>query len=126
MSGDNHFSYFGGGTRLQNGHSAWANFGAFTSAQAFNLNTWYNACVTFNTATGMALYVNGVFDSAYVSASTNPTNVALASAGRIDIANYGGGNLLTGSIGQVLVYNRDLTVNEALQNFTATRATYGV
>lgn len=126
VSGDAQFSYFSGGNRLQNGHTSWPNFGAFTSVTVFALNTWYNACVTFNTATGMALYVNGALDSTYVSTSTNPTNVAVGGTGRVDIAQFGGSNLLTGSIGQVLVYNRDLTANEALQNFLVTRATYGV
>ena len=121
-----HFSYFGGGNKLQNGHSFWANYGAFTSVTTFSLNTWYHACVTFNTATGMALYVNGVLDSTYVSTTTNPTNTPVTGTGRVDIANYGAGNFLTGSIGQVMVYTRALTADEVTTNFNALRNRYGI
>jgi Concanavalin A-like lectin/glucanases superfamily len=122
-----HFSYFGGGTRLQNGHSAWTNFGAFTSVTTFNLNTWYHACVTFDTNTGMVLYVNGVLDSTYVSTTgTSRTNTPVVGTGRVDIAQYSGTNFLTGSIGQVMIYNRALTAAEAAQNFTALRNRYGI
>jgi len=122
-----HFSYFGGGNRLQNGHSWWTNFGSFTSVTTFNLNTWYHACVTFNTATGMALYVNGVLDSTYVSTSgPNATNTPVTGTGQCDIANYGGGNNLAGSIGAFMVYNRALTADEITTNFNALRGRYGV
>jgi hypothetical protein len=122
-----HFSYFGGGNKLQNGHSFWSNYGAFTSVTSFALNTWYHACVTFNTATGMALYVNGVLDSTYVSTSgTSPTNTPVTGTGRVDIANFGAGNFLAGSIGQVMVYNRALTAAEIVQNYNALRNRYAL
>ena len=126
VSGDSQFSYFAGGNKLQNGHSSWASYSAFTSVQTFGLNTWYHACVTFNTATGMALYVNGVLDSTYVSTTTNPTNVAVGGTGRVDIAQYGGSNLLFGTIGQVMIYNRALTADEIAQNFNALRRRYNI
>jgi hypothetical protein len=122
-----HFSYFGGSNKLQNGHGFWSNYGAFTSVTVFNLNTWYHACVTFDTVTGMALYVNGILDSTYVSTSgTSPTNTPITGTGRVDIAQYGSGNLLTGAIGQVMIYNRALTADEAAQNFNALRRRYGL
>jgi hypothetical protein len=122
-----HFSYFGGGTRLQNGHSFWGNFGAFSSVTTFSLNTWYHAVVTFNTATGMALYVNGALDSTYVSTSgTSRTDTALTGNGQVDIAQFGGGNLLSGKIGQVMIYNRALTADEVATNFNALRGRYGI
>ena len=122
-----HFSFFGGGTRLLNGHSFWGNFGAFSSVTIFSLNTWYHAVVTFNTATGMALYVNGALDSTYVSTSgTSRTDTALTGNGQVDIAQFGGGNLLSGKIGQVMIYNRALTADEVATNFNALRGRYGV
>ena len=122
-----HFSFFGGGTRLLNGHSFWGNFGAFSSVTTFSLNTWYHAVVTFNTATGMALYVNGALDSTYVSTSgTSRTDTALTGNGQVDIAQFGGGNLLSGKIGQVMIYNRALTADEVATNFNALRGRYGV
>jgi hypothetical protein len=123
-SAGGHFSYFSGGNKLQNGHTFWSNFAAFTSVATFNLNTWYHVCVTFNTATGMALYINGVLDSTYVSTTTNPTNTPVTGTGQVDIANYGAGNFLTGSIGQVMVYNRALTDTEIARNYAATKSRY--
>lgn len=122
-----HFSYFGGGTRLLNGHSFWGNYGAFSSVTTFSLNTWYHAVVTFNTATGMALYVNGALDSTYVSTSgTSRTDTALTGNGQVDIAQFSGGNFLAGKIGQVMVYNRALTADEVATNFNALRGRYGI
>jgi hypothetical protein len=121
-----HFCYFGGGNKLQSGHSFWSNYGAFTSVTTFALNTWYHACLTFNTSTGMALYINGVLDSTYVSNTTNPTNTPVTGTGRVDIANYGTGNNLAGSIGQVMVYNRTLTAGEVLKNYNALAGRYGL
>jgi hypothetical protein len=121
-----HFCFFGGSNKLSIGHSFWSNFGAFTSVATFNLNTWYNACVTFNTATGMALYVNGTLDSTYVSTTTNPTNTPVTGTGRVDIANYAASNFLTGSIGQVMVYNQALSADEVTTNFNALRGRYGI
>ena len=122
-----HFCFFSGGDKLFSGHAFWSSYGIFPSVTSFALNTWYHACVTFNTATGMALYVNGVLDSTYVSTSgTSPTNTPVTGTGQVDIANYGTGNLLAGSIGQVMVYNRVLTADEITQNFNALRRRYGI
>jgi hypothetical protein len=121
-----HFCFFGGSNRLSIGHGFWSNYGAFTSVATFNLNTWYHVCVTFNTATGMALYINGVLDSTYVSITTNPTNTPVTGSGQVDIASYGQSNFLTGSIGQVMIYNRALSADEALTNFNALRNRYGI
>ena len=122
-----HFCYFSGGNKLISGHAFWSNFNVFPSVTSFALNTWYHACVTFNTATGMALYVNGVLDSTYVSTSgTSPTNTPVTGTGQVDIANYGTGNLLAGSIGQVMVYNRVLTAAEIVQNYNALRNRYAL
>ena len=121
-----HFCYFGGSNKLSIGHGFWSNYDAFTSVATFNLNSWYHVCVTFNTATGMALYINGVLDSTYVSTTTNPTNTPVTGSGQVDIANYGASNFLTGSIGQVMIYNRALSADEALTNFNALRNRYGI
>jgi hypothetical protein len=122
-----HFCFFSGGNRLYSGHSFWASYAVFPSVTTFNLNQWYYACLTFNTSTGMVLYVNGVLDSTYVSTSgPNATNTPVIGTGQVDIAQFGGGNFLAGSIGQVMVYNRALTADEVTTNFNALRGRYGV
>lgn len=120
-SGGGHFSYFGGGNKLFNGHSDWGNYGAYASVTTFNLNTWYHVCLTFDTTNGMTLYVNGALDSTYTAQKTG-----LPGNGECDIAQFAGGNLLNGYIGQALCYNRPITATETLQNFNAVRARYGI
>jgi hypothetical protein len=42
------------------------------------------------------------------------------------VAAYVTGNLLNGRVGQVLCYGAELTAAQVLQNFNATKATYGL
>lgn len=117
-----HFCYFATTNKLHCGHADWPNYLAYPSSTTFNLDQWYNAALTFNTSTGMILYVNGVQDSSFNSVLT-----PVPGTGQVDIACYNAGfNLLTGRIGQVMIYNRVLTAGEILQNFNATRKRYNI
>jgi len=116
-----HFTYLNGTNKMYNGHTNWGNFQAYPSNTTFNLNQWYHICLTFNTVTGMAFYVNGVLDSTY-----NAQLTPLPGNGECDIGAYGGGNDLAGTIGQVMCYNRVLTSDEVAQNFNALRRRYGL
>lgn len=117
-----HFCYFATTNKLHCGHSDWSNYLAYPSSQSFNLYQWYHITLTFNTTSGMYLYVNGSYDSNYSAILTQ-----VPGTGQVDIACYNAGfNLLTGRIGQVMIYNRVLTASEILQNFNATRIRYGV
>lgn len=113
-----HFTYFGTGNRLLNGHSDWGSYNAYQSNTVFNLNTWYNICVTFSTSNGFVLYVNGIQDSTYTTQKTQATG------GYVEIGAYSGGNLLAGKMGQALIYNRVLSASEALRIYNATRRRY--
>jgi hypothetical protein len=117
-----HYMFFQGTNRLYSGHTNWAGFPSnYPSTATFNLSTWYNVALTFNTTDGMTLYINGVFDSSYTTIKT-----AFTGDGSTNIASYGAGNLLNGRIAQVVTYNRSLSVNEILQNFNATRGRFGI
>jgi hypothetical protein len=115
-----HFMYFGATTKLYCGHSDWANYQAFPSVTTFTTETWYNACLTFNTTDGMTLYVNGSLDSTYTTIKTQ------AAGGGIEIGSFAASNLLTGNIAQACVYNRSLTQAEITQNYNITKKRFGL
>ncbi len=125
FSGDGHFIYMGPQAAIDKkiycGHSDWGSFTAFPSTATINLNTWYNVTLTFSTANGMALYINGTPDSTYTVQKT-----AHPGTGTASVAAYVTGNLLNGRVGQVLCYGAELTAAQVLQNFNATKATYGL
>ena len=88
-------------------------------------NTWYNMVHTYNYITKVSkVYVNSVLGSTStrtVDLNANTINSV------IKIGNYGfGGDTFTGSIPQVLIYNRELSSDEVLQNFNATRGRYNL
>lgn len=116
-----HFTFGSGQNRIYSGHSDWGNYNAFGTVATFNLNTWYYVAVTFDTAVGMKMYVNGVFDSlSTYSLSPRPGN------GSVDVASFSTSNLLSGIIGEAFCYSRALSDSEVAQNFLATRTKYGV
>lgn len=117
-----HFCYFATTNKLYSGHSDWGNYTAFPSITTFNLDTWYHVGLTFNTISGMVLYVNGALDSTY---NANLTQVP--GTGQVDIACFNAGfNLLTGNVSQVMIYNRVLSADEIYQNFNALRRRYNI
>ena len=117
-----HYMYFSGGNRMYSGHFNWPGFPTnFPSNATFNLNTWYNATLTFNTTDGMKLYINGILDSSYTAIKT-----AYDGNGSTNIACFGvGGNLLNGRISKVYCYNRSLTDQEVIDNFNSNAAEFG-
>ena len=116
-----HFTFGSGQNRIYSGHSNWANYNAFGTAATFSLNAWYYVAVTFDTAVGMKMYVNGAFDSlSTYNLSPRPGN------GSVDVASFSTSNLLSGRLGEAFCYSRALTDIEVAQNFNATRAKYGV
>jgi hypothetical protein len=125
FSGDGHFIYMGPQAnidrKIYSGHSNWGSFTAYPSTATINLNTWYNVTLTFSTANGMTLYINGVQDSTYTVQKT-----AHPGTGSASIAAYVSGNLLKGRVGKVLCYSAELSAADVLQNFNATKATYGL
>lgn len=117
-----HFMYFNQTQTLYAGHSNVLPYNSFGSVTTFNTDTWYCATVTFSEANGIRLYVNGSLDAEddeYTTAhdGNGITFVACFSAG---------GNLLNGKLGRVICYGRELTAQEVLDNFNATKNRYGI
>jgi hypothetical protein len=125
FSGDGHFIYMGPSASVDKkiycGHSDWGSFTAYPSTATINLNTWYNVTLTFSTANGMTLYINGVQDSTYTAQKT-----AHPGTGTVSVGAYITGNLLNGRVGKVLAYNTELTAAQVLQNYNNDKATYGL
>ena len=122
ISGGNsgqHAFWLGATSYLRAGHNGdWSTVVATTS---LSLNTWYCGAVTFNTTTGWILYLNGVSENTSVSTTTFVGN------GEILLAAYStGGNVFTGRIAHVSVYNKVLSPTEILQNYNATKSRFGL
>jgi hypothetical protein len=100
-----------------NAINGWRNGGAIN----LSLNTWVNFTYTWN-GTTISAYSNGSL-IASLSPGINSSNSGLAYriGRRWDV---GGSAFIRSEIGQVLIYNRALTSNEVMQNYTATSNVY--
>jgi hypothetical protein len=86
----------------------------------------WNHIVAVKSATEKIIYINGIrlYSKSYTDTVTTTT-------GGMSIGAYGGfagarGYYYDGNIANVKIYNRDLSADEVLQNFNATRSRYGV
>ena len=85
-------------------------------------DTWYHIVVIIGLLTKLLFYFNGAFDSESIGTTTAFPN--WAGACRIGGSIAGGTTYLKGSIGEVRIYNRALTVGEILHNYNATSWRY--
>ena len=85
-------------------------------------NVWYHLTLAYTSNVSLTGYVNGVSMGtsglANLSISSNPLRI-----GRSPDSFW---SLFTGKISVVTVYNRQLTADEVLQNFSAIRTRFGV
>lgn len=116
-----HFMFFAGTNKLYSGHANWASYTDYASSTNFSDGTWYLAVLTYTTADGMKLYVNGVLDSTYTA-----NKVAHTGDGSVNIGRFGVGNFLNGNIAQVLTYNRAIDFNEVTSIYNASKSRYGL
>jgi hypothetical protein len=116
-----HFMFMYGENKIYSGHANWPSYIAYPSTGTISLNTWYNVTLTFNTTDGMTLYINGVQDSTYTA-----NKAAYSGNSSVNIATFGGGNLLNGRISKVYCYNRSLTADEVLQNYDFDKSQFGL
>lgn len=116
-----HFMYFASTTKLYCGHSNWVGYDQYPSTMNFSAGVWYLAVLTYSTANGMALYVNGELDSTYTANKT-----AHAGNGSTNIGRFGAGNFLNGRIAQVLTYDRAISSDEALRIYSSTKSRFGL
>lgn len=101
---------------------------SITSAVATPLNSWYHFAIVYD-GTKLNAYINGAAAGSVTFARTNPIEgeaglfYAIAAP---DITNAGDGTYANMRLGQFLVYDRALSLDEVRENFNATRSRYGV
>jgi hypothetical protein len=87
------------------------------------VDTWHNICVVLDPSNDkFYTYVNGVENALYNSSALN----GIKSTSTDFRIGYGtSSNALDGKVAQLQVYDVALTANQVLQNYNATKATYG-
>jgi hypothetical protein len=100
-----------------------------TGSATVGLNVWTHIATTYNYSTKTAtFYINGSLNSSGTSGSivdqSSGTQPLVIGATRVGQANQGG--YVSGSIANVLAYNRVLTLAEVQQNYNAQRTRFGV
>jgi hypothetical protein len=94
-------------------------------AAGISINTWYNACVTYDVATATTtLYLNGAQIGDPVTSFSAMTPSVFNGAIGAEDGQFN--NKFNGNIAQVQIYNRALSVTEVRQNFNALRGRYGI
>ena len=110
--------------------SGGANTSINSAGPTYNDGAWYLVMFTRNDST-LTLYVNG----SQIASQGDTLTGTIVNAQELWIgrsaftaggASPTGSYQYTGDIGQIFVYDRVLTAPEILQNYNATRATYGI
>ncbi len=116
---DSEHAFWGSSGRyLHSGHNGSYSTVSYTSTQV--IEKWSIVAVTFSTTNGWKLYYNG--QQVSMSASTTTFN----GNGILRLGAFAAGNLMTGKIGVVLVYNTELSASDIQQNFNTFRERYGL
>lgn len=103
----------GGGTSYNDLHST------------YNYNQWYQITQTYD-GTTQKLYINGsLYTSASKSGLQNKPNKTYM-IGAHHVASGAPGEFANNAIGHYLIYNRALSDAEVLQNYNATKASFGL
>lgn len=106
--------------RFNAGHNG--NYTAIISNAVISVDTWYFVALTFSTAAGITLYVDGTLDK-----DTPGYTVAFntSSPEVLNVARFGTtANGMLGRIGLVLAYNRKITADEVSDIYDATKARF--
>ena len=121
-----------GGTRTRLAFALRRN--AFTDAETLFLNTsltagnaYYYVIRYSGVRGGLSVYLNGTNASGTYSVSgSGYTAIPYTKEMFLGETSSSGSYVWRGSIGDVHVYNRELTTTEITDNFNATKATYGL
>jgi hypothetical protein len=90
-----------------------------TSSGTIVAGVWTHIAVTRTTANLYTIYINGV------SRATGTNSFSVTAATTIGFSAFSTAHFFNGSISIIKNYNRDLSANEILQNFNATKSRYG-
>lgn len=111
----------------------WGGFSGIISdtGTALEFNTWYNMAITYNAATNtMKGYINGAqvatasvnYDSPHDTGET--THYLLF--GAVDPTSMGDGTYYNGRMGDIRVYNTELSAAQITANYNNTKVKYGL
>ena len=90
-------------------------------------NTWYNAVLVCSyDGTRYQMYLNGIAEGGTHATYTWNANYSGLKIGYIGRGDSSNGRYFYGKYPNFQVYNKELTAAEVLQNFNATRTTYGI
>jgi hypothetical protein len=102
--------------------------GSINFLSTLSTSQWYHVSTIFNRTGSLGtptiyLYLNGVFQNSITIPTSQPafTNTAPGI-----VRATGGTTLYTGKLANFFAYGRELTPDEILTNFNATRARYGI
>ena len=94
-------------------------------------NNWYHVVLTYNTSTStLTGYINGASIGSTSVNYGSPRDYASGSMhfafGATDSTHAGNGNYYNGSMGEIRVYDDELSSAEVLTNYNTTKARYGL
>jgi len=94
----------------------------------YNDGTWMNICCTYNgnsSYTGVNIYRNGASVSPTVI--TTSIGITINSSASVQLSGRGGtGAIWPGSMGNAMIYNRELSAAEVAQNYNIQRNRFGL
>jgi hypothetical protein len=112
----------GGSIAADTANSAGAYESIGSPLSTYNNGNWYLVMFTRNSS-NLRLYVNG---SEVANGAASLATVSSSQEVWIGRSAFSGAYQWVGDFGETFIYNRVLTSTEILQNYNATKATYGL
>jgi hypothetical protein len=100
-----------------------------TTVGIISINNWVNVCVTYNggsSATGVTFYLNSIQQSKTISRDVLSSSIVNTYSNIIGARVSFNNGYVNGKISQLTVYNRELSYQEILQNYNATKSRFGL
>ena len=90
-------------------------------------NTWYHGAIVVNrSAQTLKMYLNGVLDKSTTINLIGNSNSTIVTIGGPDSDSYSGARMFDGKVATAMHYSRELTAEEVLQNYNATKTRFGL
>jgi hypothetical protein len=101
--------------------------GWYYGSTTIQANTWYNAVLVCSyDGTKYQMYLNGVAEGGTHTSYTWNSDYSGLKVGYIGRGDSSNGRYFYGAYPDFKIYRKELTAAEVLQNFNATRKTYGI
>jgi hypothetical protein len=93
----------------------------------FATGTWNHGAIVVNrSAQTLKIYLNGVLDKSTTINLIGTSNSDIIMIGGPDSDSYSGARMYDGKVAAAMHYNRELTADEILQNYRATKSRFGL